>query len=261
VKCITSGETRSFAVVKTAFSRQAPGVMTRPTVALFDIDGTLIVTGGTGRRSVNRAFGKLHGRADACDSFGFDGMTDRLIARSGLEAIGVAVTPEAVDAWIAEYLIALADEVARADGARFRLLPGMEAAILAAQDAGMAVGLGTGNVREGARIKLERVGVHHHFRFGGFGCDAEARPEVILRGAERGAAELGVPLAECRVVVIGDTPRDVHAAQSIGAECIAVATGTYTLEQLRAAGADHVFADFSQPTALSALLSDSRSPV
>jgi phosphoglycolate phosphatase len=222
--------------------------MSRPTVALFDIDGTLIVTGGTGRRSVNRAFGKLHGRADACDSFGFDGMTDRLIARTGLEAIGVEATPDAIDAWLAEYLIALADEVSRADGARFRLLPGMERAIAAALDAGMAVGLGTGNVREG-------VGVHHHFRFGGFGCDAEARPEVIRLGAERGAAELAVPLAECRVVVIGDTPRDVHAAESIGAECIAVATGTYSVEQLRASGAQHTFADFSEPIALSALLS------
>ena len=228
--------------------------MPRPTIALFDIDGTLIVTGGTGRRSVNRAFGKLHGRADACDSFGFDGMTDQLIARSGLEAIGVEVTPEAVDAWIAEYLLALEDEVARADPARFRLLPGMQRAIDAAHGAQMAVGLGTGNVREGARIKLERVGVHHHFRFGGFGSDAEARPDVIRIGAERGAEDLGVPLAECRVVIIGDTPRDVHAAQSIGAECIAVATGTYTVEQLRAAGADFVFPDFSEPVALAALI-------
>src|SRR6185503_331997 len=107
-----------------------------------------------------------------------------------LEAIGAEVSSEAIDAWLAEYLIALADEVSRADDARFRLLPGMRSAVSAAQDAGMAVGLGTGNVREGARIKLQRVGVHHHFRFGGFGCDAEARPEVILRGAERGAAEL-----------------------------------------------------------------------
>jgi phosphoglycolate phosphatase len=230
--------------------------MSRPTVALFDIDGTLIVTGGTGRRSVNRAFGKLHGRADACDSFGFDGMTDRLIARTGLEAIGVEATPEAIDAWLAEYLLALADEVARADGSRFRLLPGMQRAIDVALDAGMAVGLGTGNVREGARIKLERVGVHHHFRFGGFGCDAEARPEVIRLGAERGATQLGLPLTECRVVVIGDTPRDVHAAASIGAECIAVATGTYSVEQLQACGARHTFADFSEAVALSALLSD-----
>jgi len=230
--------------------------MPRPTIALFDIDGTLIVTGGTGRRSVNRAFGKLHGRADACDSFGFDGMTDQLIARSGLEAIGVEVTPAAVDAWIAEYLIALEDEVARADPARFRLLPGMQSAIDAAHAAGMAVGLGTGNVREGARIKLERVGVHHHFRFGGFGCDAEARPDVIRIGAERGAAELGVPLAECGVVIIGDTPRDVHAARSIGAECIAVATGTYSVDQLREAGADFVFPDFSEPVALAALIAN-----
>ena len=233
--------------------------MTRPTIALFDIDGTLIVTGGTGRRSVNRAFQKLHGRADACDSFGFDGMTDRLIARTGLAAIGVAASPDAIDAWLAEYLLALADEVARADGTRFRLLPGMQQAISAALDANMAVGLGTGNVREGARIKLERVGVHHHFRFGGFGCDAEARPEVIRLGAERGASALGVPLAQCRVVVIGDTPRDVHAAASIGAECIAVATGSYSVEQLLASGAQHTFSDFSEPVALSALLSDLRS--
>jgi len=176
--------------------------MPSPTVALFDIDGTLIVTGGTGRRSVNRAFLKMYGRGDACDSFGFDGMTDRLIARMGLEAIGVPATEEVIDAWLAEYLIALEDEVSRADGASFRLLPGMQEAIAAAQAAEMAVGLGTGNVREGARIKLERVGVHHHFRFGGFGCDAEARPEVIRLGAERGAQQLGVPMASLCVLCV-----------------------------------------------------------
>jgi phosphoglycolate phosphatase len=229
-------------------------LMRRPTVALFDIDGTLIVTGGTGRRSVNRAFLKLYGRADACDSFGFDGMTDRLIARMGLEAIGTLASPDAIDGWLAEYLLALADEVSRADGGSFRLLPGMQEAIAAAQSAEMAVGLGTGNVREGAKIKLERVGVHHHFRFGGFGCDAEARPEVIRLGAERGAQQLGVPLAECRVVVIGDTPRDVDAAKAIGAECIGVATGRYSVAQLQASGAQYTFADFSHSAALGALL-------
>jgi phosphoglycolate phosphatase len=228
--------------------------MPSPTVALFDIDGTLIVTGGTGRRSVNRAFLKMYGRADACDSFGFDGMTDRLIARMGLEAIGVTATAEAIDAWLAEYLIALEDEVSKADGANFRLLPGMNEAIAAAQAADMAVGLGTGNVREGARIKLERVGVHHHFRFGGFGCDAEARPEVIRLAAERGAEQLGVPVASCRVVVIGDTPRDVDAARAIGAECIGVATGRYSVADLQASGAHYVFADFSHAAAIGALL-------
>src|SRR4051812_17646106 len=228
--------------------------MPSPTVALFDIDGTLIVTGGTGRRSVNRAFLKLYGRADACDSFGFDGMTDRLIARMGLEAIGVEANAEAIDGWLAEYLVALADEVARAEGTSFRLLPGMAEAIAAAQGANMAVGLGTGNVREGARIKLERVGVHHHFRFGGFGCDAEARPEVIRLAAERGAQQLGVPVESCRVVVIGDTPRDVDAARAIGAECIGVATGRYSVADLEASGAHYVFADFSHAAAIGALL-------
>jgi len=228
--------------------------MPKPTIALFDIDGTLIVTGGTGRRSVNRAFSKMYGRADACDSFGFDGMTDRLIARLGLEAIGVEATEDAIDAWLAEYLLALEDEVSKADEASFRLLPGMQEAIAAAHSAEMAVGLGTGNVRAGARIKLERVGVHHHFRFGGFGCDAEARPEVIRLGAERGAEQLGAPLASCRVVVIGDTPRDVDAARAIGAECIGVATGRYSVADLRASGADYVFADFSHTAAISALL-------
>jgi phosphoglycolate phosphatase len=237
-----------------AFPRTLGLLMARPTVALFDIDGTLIVTGGTGRRSVNRAFLKLYQRADACDSFGFDGMTDRLIARMGLEAIGAPATAEAIDGWLAEYLLALADEVTRADSASFRLLPGMSEAIAAAQRAEMAVGLGTGNVREGARIKLERVGVHHHFRFGGFGCDAEARPEVIRLGAERGAAALGVSLAECRVVVIGDTPRDVLAAQAIGAECIAVATGSYSVHDLQKSGAHYVFSDFSDSAALGVLL-------
>ncbi len=228
--------------------------MPRPTVALFDIDGTLIVTGSTGRRAVNRAFFKMYGRADACDSFGFDGMTDRLIARMGLEAIGVEATAEAIDAWLPEYLVALEDEVSRADAASFRLLPGMQAAIAAAQRAQIAVGLGTGNVREGARIKLERVGVHHHFRFGGFGCDAEARPELIRFGAERGAQQLGVPLASCRVVVIGDTPRDVEAARAIDAECIAVATGRYSESELEESGARYVFADFSHAAAIGALL-------
>ncbi len=228
--------------------------MSTPTVALFDIDGTLIVTGGTGRRSVNRAFHALYGRADACDSIAFDGMTDRLIARMGLEAIDVEVTAEAIDGWLAAYLLALADEVSRASADSFRLLPGMSDAISAAHGAQMAVGLGTGNVREGARIKLERVGVHQYFKFGGFGCDAEARPEVIRLGAARGAEQLGIPLAECRVVVIGDTPRDVEAARAIGAECIGVATGRYSVAELQAAGAHHTFADFSEPAAVAALL-------
>ena len=116
------------------------------------------------------------------------------------------------------------------------------------------MGLGTGNVRQGARIKLERVRIHDRFSFGGFGCDHEDRVELIRHGARSGAAQLGVPFEECRVVVIGDTPKDVAAAKGIGASCIGVGTGSFTPEALLSCGADYAFPDFSVPEALASLL-------
>ena len=85
------------------------------------------------------------------------------------------------------------------------------------------------------------------------GCDHEDRTELIRRGAERGAAKLSAPLSDCRVVVIGDTPKDVHAAHGIGAVCMAVATGGFSAAQLREAGADRVFANLEEDGALDAL--------
>jgi len=98
------------------------------------------------------------------------------------------------------------------------------------------------------------VGIYHHFPFGGFGCDAEDRPALIRRGAERGAERLGVPLEECRVVIIGDTPKDVAAAQALGADSVGVGTASFTPAQLRAAGATHAFADLAAPGAREAVL-------
>ncbi|MBZ4414207.1 HAD family hydrolase [Myxococcus faecalis] len=227
----------------------------RPTVLLFDIDGTLITTGGAGRRAMDRAFEQLHGRRDACDSFPMSGMTDRGIVRKALRVIGVEDTEAAIDAGIAAYLTHLADEVRKVDAQRYLVYPGMREAVQAARGLeGFAVGLGTGNVREGARVKLERVGIHDQFAFGGFGCDHEDRVELIRRGAEAGASLLGVPREECRVVIIGDTPKDVDAALGIGAECIGVGTGTFTAEALLKAGAHAAFADFSHRDALPTLL-------
>ncbi len=227
----------------------------RPTVLLFDIDGTLVTTGGAGRRSMERAFERLHGRRDACDSFSMSGMTDRAIVRKALEILGAPTSPEAITAVIDAYLAALAEEVPRVDDRDYRLHPGMREAVNAAHERkGFAVGLGTGNVREGARIKLERVRIHDRFSFGGFGCDSEDRVELIRHGARSGAAQLGVPVEECRVVVIGDTPKDVAAAQGIGATCIGVGTGNFTPEALLASGADHAFPDLTASEALAVLL-------
>ena len=118
----------------------------------------------------------------------------------------------------------------------------------------MGVGLGTGNVLAGARIKLSRVGIFEKFAFGGFGSDAEDRGALIRRGAERGAEHLKVPLAECRVVVIGDTPKDVDAAVSIGAESIGVGTGGFSKDELSQHGATHAFDSLATPGALDAML-------
>jgi phosphoglycolate phosphatase len=225
----------------------------RPTILLFDIDGTLITSGGVGRRSIERAFRERYGREDACN-FPFDGMTDRQIARVGITAIGLQPTESAIDELLDAYLEVLRGEVAKADERTYRVHDGMRDAIRAARGRGHAIGLGTGNVVEGARIKLGKVGVFEEFAFGGFGSDAEDRTELIRRGAERGAEHAGAPLAACRVVVIGDTPKDVAAAQGIGAECFGVGTGRYTKEALLEVGATHAFDSLAAPGALATLL-------
>ncbi len=231
----------------------------RPTVLLFDVDGTLVTTGGVGRRALEVAFERSFGRRDACKSFRLDGMTDRAIIRAGLGAIGIEPTEPLIDQVVIDYLRVLAEEVAAAPDATYRVHAGMASTLDAAHGvAGVAVGLGTGNIREGARIKLERVGIYHRFAFGGFGCDAEDRTALIRRGAERGAARLAAPVAECRVVVIGDTPKDVAAAQAIGAECVGVGTGSFSAEQLLAAGATRAFDTLAAAGAIEAVLGDLR---
>lgn len=226
----------------------------RPTVLLFDIDGTLLTTGHAGRRAMERAFAR-YGSADAC-RFRFDGMTDRQIARQALTTLGIEPTESAIMASLGTYLELLEEEVRRVDAANYRLHEGIVEALRAARERELGIGLGTGNLVEGARIKLSRVGVYEEFAFGGFGSDAEDRTELLRHGAERGARHVGAPLAECRVVVIGDTPKDVTAAQGIGAECIGVGTGTYTVEALLESGATHAFTSLSAPGALAALLGD-----
>jgi phosphoglycolate phosphatase len=228
----------------------------RPTVLLFDIDGTLVTTGGVGRRAVERAFERAHGRADACSLIRFDGMTDWSITRLGLTAIGVTPTDEAIADLLAIYLGELKAELALSTPEIYRVHAGVPEALAAAGQRGMALGLGTGNVEDGARLKLEHVGLYHHFGFGGFGSDHELRVELIRKGAERGARQLGQPLEACRVVVIGDTPKDVDAARGIGAESIGVGTASFTAQQLLEHGATHAFDDLQAPGALTALLGD-----
>ncbi len=224
-----------------------------PTILLFDVDGTLITTGGAGREAILRAL-ELGG-VDPRVRFSFAGMTDRAIVRRYLDAFGEGTSETRIDELLASYLGILSEEVARVPAERYHLHDGMIAALDRADTlVDTAVGLGTGNVERGARIKLERVGVSHRFAFGGFGDDHEDRAELLRVGALRGARRLGVDAGGCRIVVIGDTPRDVAAAKAIGAESFAVATGTISYQDLEASEPAHLFADLAAPGALHALL-------
>ena len=229
----------------------------RPIVLLFDVDGTLVSTGGAGRRALERAFAAHRVRPDVLDGMSFGGLTDWNIVRAGLRIAGqagdAAAIATAIDGILTTYVAALEDEVARAPG--YQVHRGVERAldaVLARAD--VATGLGTGNIREGARVKLARGGLFERFCFGGFGCDHEDRAELLAIGAARGAAQLGVDSSACRVVVVGDTPRDVAAARAIGAESVAVGTSQFTPTELLGAGASCAFRDLTEPGALEALL-------
>lgn len=227
------------------------GATVRPTVFLFDIDGTLVDAGGAGRRAFVGAFTAVVGRPDACN-FSFAGMTDPAIARRGLRSIGHPGDDAAVEAVLAAYVDRLPPELAAAE--RYRVHPGArEIAEALGAERRHAVGLGTGNLERGAYEKLRRGGLDGLFAFGGFGSDAEDRPSLVRVGARRGAARLGVELEACRVVVVGDTTKDVAAARAIGAECLAVRTGGTPGEVLAAAGATVVVHDLAAPEALAFL--------
>ena len=228
----------------------------RPTVFLFDIDGTLLLTGGAGRRAMRGAFDDVFGAGGSVAlDFSFAGMTDRAIVRQGVGTAGGRIADDAaIDHLLDVYLARLHDEVSRADS--YRVLPGVMSVLswLTSHTARIAIGLGTGNVKRGAYAKLARGALDTTFRFGGFGCDAEDRTELLRVGAERGAAALGLPLTECRIVVIGDTPKDVAAAHGIGAECVGVGTGGFEPNALLELGAHSAFATLEHDGVRDALL-------
>jgi phosphoglycolate phosphatase len=231
----------------------------RPTILLFDIDGTLVSTGGAGRAAIERAFAELEGGREACAHFSFAGMTDRAIARSGLQAIGREPSEAAIAQLLARYVDLL--DAAIAESPRFRVLPGVHALLDAAEArAGVAVGLGTGNVARGAEKKLTYCDLWRRFPFGGFADDSEERPRLIRAGAERGAQRLGVALERCRVVVIGDTPKDVAAAAANGFESLAVASGQHPLEELVACGATLAVATLEDARVAAAALNGAPAP-
>jgi len=212
----------------------------RPTIALFDIDGTLLHADGAGRRAVEAALRELL-EVPSVNLSGveFAGRTDPWIVGAALRQHGAPHADELVNRILERYAQHLPGELQRAES--FRVLPGVrELLSVLIEQPDVALGLGTGNTEAAARAKLDRGDLRHFFSFGGFGSDHHERPELIRAGLRRGLRKVGLSFEQCRVIVIGDTPHDVNAARAIGAECIAVCTSRYDSEALERAGADWV---------------------
>ncbi|HEX4456921.1 MAG TPA: HAD hydrolase-like protein, partial [Polyangia bacterium] len=198
---------------------------------LFDIDGTLIGGDGSGRRAFDQACADALGIAGALDHIRLDGMTDRLILQSVLNHHhGREPTDAEMTEVFAVYVQHLEREIA---AGLYHVKPAVHETLDLLESRQAIIGLATGNLEIGARIKLQRGDLWHRFGFGGYGSDAHERADLvrvaIARGHERAG---GRKLAREEIFVIGDTPRDIAAAHAAGATAIGVATGMYDLATL-----------------------------
>jgi phosphoglycolate phosphatase len=208
---------------------------------LFDIDGTLLVTGGAGGVAWQRAFQELHGVDANVVEHTDAGMTDPEIAAIVFrEVIGCEGTQEERAKAIGCYLKHLPEAVAESPG--YRLMPGIEELLPRLIEDGVLLGLVTGNIEAAAHIKLAPAHLNRFFSFGGYGSDSPDRTEVTRAALSRGALVSGGALAAGSCIAVGDTPRDVNAGHGAGIEVIGVATGSYSVAQLRDAGADFALA-------------------
>lgn len=206
---------------------------------LFDIDGTLITTGGAGAVAWRRGFDAVYGIPADIGAFTDAGMTDPEVGRLTFAGvIGREPTDGELDEVIAARLKFLPQAVAESTG--YRVLPGVERLLPRLADEGYRLGLTTGGTEDAARIKLERGGLNRYFTFGGYGSDSPDRIELTKRAVERA----GAPAGSC--LVVGDTPLDIHAGREAGAVSVGVASGKYSVQDLREAGADHVLASLEE---------------
>jgi phosphoglycolate phosphatase len=226
---------------------------------LFDVDGTLVTARGAGRRAIGHALASTYGTAGAIEAYDFRGKTDQrivwdLMTTAGLDdgriAAGLAACFEA-------YLAEL--ERLIGDGARVTIMPGVGELVRAlAARADAVVGLLTGNIEPGARVKLRPTNMWPLFRVGAFGSDDVDRRRLPAIACERAHRLTGRRFAFEEVTIIGDTPLDVDCARACGAEAVAVATGFHPAEDLRACAPDLFFTDFGDVSATLAALTAPR---
>jgi phosphoglycolate phosphatase-like HAD superfamily hydrolase len=222
---------------------------------LFDIDGTLILSRGAGRRAVKAALEAVYGSAGSIDGYNLGGKTDQRIVFDVMESTGLP--REAVRARLDDFFEAYARGLVEAigDGSGVSLLPGVRALVESLSGAdGVLLGLVTGNIEEGARIKLAPTGLWPHFPVGAFGSDHIDRRQLPSLAARRAHALVGYPFRPDEVLVIGDTPLDIDCARAFGAVAVAVGTGFHPRDELLAEQPDLFFDDFSDAPAVAEAL-------
>lgn len=212
-----------------------------PEAILFDIDGTLLYTGGAGAVAWQRAFEQLYGVEANISEHTHSGMTDPEITEIVFrDVIGRQGSEEEHAKAIAAYLEHLGEAVEESTG--YEVKPGVTELLPRLASAGVLLGIVTGNIEPAARLKLARGNLDRYFSFGGYGSDSRDRTELTKRAIERGGEVNGGPLTLAATIAVGDTPRDVKAGHGAGIRVVGVATGAYTVEQQREAGADWAIA-------------------
>jgi phosphoglycolate phosphatase-like HAD superfamily hydrolase len=217
-------------------------------IFLFDIDGTLISSGGAGKAALEAALASEFGFQEMAGEVLFSGRTDRAIIRDIFALHGIEETPETLQRLLDAYLGHLPACLRNFSG---KILPGIAALLerlCGRPDA--VVGLLTGNVRVGARLKLGHFDLFHHFALGGYGDHHLCRNDVAREALVEVQRHVNGSFRLDRLWVIGDTPLDVDCARAIGARVAAVGTGWHSMEELAAAQPDLLLADLSDPEPL-----------
>jgi phosphoglycolate phosphatase-like HAD superfamily hydrolase len=220
---------------------------------LFDIDGTLLDSGGAGTRSLNLAFEEIFAVKDAFRSISMAGKTDMQILKEGFVLHNIDCSNGYMPEFFRSYTKHLRENIGNSSG---HIKPGIREALRELQtQKGCVLGLLTGNIEAGARIKLDCFGINSYFNVGAFGNDDEDRDRLLPIAVDKLYKQNSMQVSFRECVVIGDTPRDVSCSKPYGAFSLAVATGPYSAEALSDAGADVVFEDLSDTAAFMSVIS------
>ena len=225
-------------------SRELDGKAAKRIAILFDIDGTLIDTGGAGAGSWRLAFDELYGIPADIGKFTDSGMTDPDVGNKTFEAV-LKRKPEddEFEKLLERRQHFLHQTVAESKG--YRVLPGVEKLLPRLLADGYLLGLVTGNTEPAAHIKLHRAQLNRFFSFGGYGSDSTDRSELTRVAHERASLTYGAKVAAGEIIVVGDTPHDVESAHAAGLECIGVGSHKFKVDELRKAGADYAVASLA----------------